>query len=238
MAEYRFPNESDDYRARRDELLEMEKDLRAQVEAVARKRRQLPLGGRLKEDYRFERIGEDGNVHEVAFDRLFGEHHSLLLYTMMYGPDWDAPCPSCTSLVDGFNANYYPVSQRCAMAVVAAARPQQLHDWAQRRGWTIPLYSGAKGSYILDYSAHAGTSDPSLIPMMNVFRKTPEGIFHTWGSELINHPMENGSTRHVDMVWLYWNLLDMTPDGRGDLSDPIQDFEHAYFSRHVLDADS
>ena len=110
MAGYRFPNESDDYRARRDELLELEKDLRAAVKSVAQRRRELPLGGRLKEDYRFERVGADGEVHEVAFEELFGEHRSLLLYSMMFGPDWDAPCPSCTSLVDAFNANYHPVS--------------------------------------------------------------------------------------------------------------------------------
>ncbi len=235
MTGYRFPNESDEYRARRNELLELEKDLRARSEAVARKRRELPLGGRLEEDYRFERVGTDGEVHEVAFRELFGEHRSLILYTMMFGPDWDAACPSCTSLVDGFNANYYPVSRHCAMAVVAAARPRQLHDWAQFRGWTaIPVYSAADSSYILDYFAREGASDPSVVSMMNVFRKTPEGIFHTWGSEIVSHPMANGHPRHVDVVWLYWNLLDLTPDGRGDLSIPIQDYEHAYFSEHVL----
>lgn len=239
MAGYRFPNESDDYRAHRDELLEMEKDLRAQVEAVAQKRRELPLGGRLKEDYLFERVGADGEVHEVAFEDLFGEHRSLLVYSMMFGPDWDAACPSCTSLVDVFDANYYPVSQHCAMAVVAAARPEQCRDWAQFRGWTsIPLYSAGKASYVLDYFARKGATDPALVTMMNAFRKTPEGIFHTWGSELVSHPMENGHPRHVDMVWPYWNLLDMTPDGRGELSIPIQNYEHAYFSQHVLGGES
>lgn len=234
MAGYRFPNESDEYRARRDELLELEKDLRARVVAVAQKRRELPLGGRLKEDYRFECVGADGEVYEVAFAELFGEHRSLLLYSMMFGPDWDAPCPSCTSLVDAFNANYHPLSQHCAMAVVSAAQPQQFRDWAQARGWSIPLVSAGKTSYILDYFAREGTSDPALVSMMNAFRKTPEGIFHTWGSELVSHPMDNGHPHHVDTVWPYWNLLDMTPDGRGELSTPIQNYEHAYFSKHVL----
>jgi predicted dithiol-disulfide oxidoreductase (DUF899 family) len=238
MASYRFPNESDDYRARRHELLDMEKDLRARVDAVARKRRDLPLGGRLKEDYRFERFGDDGEVREVAFDDLFGKHRSLLLYTMMFGPDWDAACPSCTSLVDGFNATYYPLSQHCAMAVVAAARPKQLRDWAKRRGWTsIPLVSAGKTTYILDYFAVEGASDPARVTMMNVFRKTPDGIFHTWGSELVGHPKENGHPCHVDTVWPFWNLLDMTPDGRGERSVPIQNYEHVYFSKHVLGGD-
>lgn len=238
MAEYRFPNESDEYRARRDELLELEKDLRARVDAVARKRRELPLGGRLKEGYRFEYLGDDGEAREVAFAELFGTHRSLLVYTMMFGPDWDAACPSCTSLVDGFNASYYPFSQHCAMAVVAAARPQQCRDWTRFRGWTIPLYSAAQGSYILDYFAVEGASDPSLVSMMNAFRKTPEGIFHTWGSELVGHPKENGHPCHVDTVWPFWNLLDMTPDGRGEASIPIQNYKHAYFTKHVFPGES
>lgn len=238
MARYRFPNESDDYRARRDELLAMEKEPRAQVDAVARKRRELPLGGRLNKDYRFERLAEDGSVQAVAFDELFGEHQTLLLYSMMFGPEWDAACPSCTSLVDAFNANYYPVSQHCAIAVVGAARPKQCHEWAERRRWRIPLYSAANTSYLLDYFPREDTTDPALVSMMNVFRKTPDGIFHTWGSELVAHPKDNGHPSHVDAVWPFWNLLDMTPDGRGEAAIPIQDYQHEYFSKHVYGGES
>lgn len=233
MTGYRFPNESDEYRARRDELLEMEKDLRARTAAVAEKRQALPLGGKLAQDYEFERVDPNGAVQAVPFAQLFGDQRSLLLYTMMYGPDWDAPCPSCTSIVDGFNANHYPVSQHCALAVVAAARPEQLHDWARLRRWSLPLYSAAKGTYILDYFPRDDTRDPALVTMMNAFEKTDDGIFHAWGSELVGHPMENGHPRHVDPVWLYWNLLDMTRDGRPDRAVPIQNFEHAFFTRHV-----
>jgi predicted dithiol-disulfide oxidoreductase (DUF899 family) len=235
MAGVRFPNESAEYRARRDEMLELEKALRGQTEAVARQRRELPLGGRLLKDYRFEQLGAEGPVREVPFEDLFGERDSLLIYTMMFGSNWDAPCPSCTSLVDAFNAHHYPVSQHCAMAVLAAAEPKQLRDWAQLRGWNaIPLYSAAKQSYILDYFTRAGADDPAMVTMMNAFKKTPEGVFHTWGSELVSHPMESGHPRHVDTVWPFWNLLNMTPGGLGDGSVPVQNFEHAFFSKHVL----
>ena len=46
----RFPGESDAYRAARDRLLEREIELRGALEAVAALRRELPLGGRVKED--------------------------------------------------------------------------------------------------------------------------------------------------------------------------------------------
>ena len=228
-----FPNESEDYRRARDELLEMEKALRAQVDAVSAKRRKLPLGGRLKEDYSFERVGDDGKVRPVPIAELFGEYSTLILYTMMYGSSWDAPCPSCTSLVDAFNANYYPVSQICAMAVVGAATPQQFRDLAHFRRWSIPVFSAAESTYILDYFPREDVDDPALVTMMNVFRKTGEGIFHSWGSELVAHPKENGHPCHVDTVWPFWNLLDMTPEGRGDICVPPQDYEHAFFTRNV-----
>lgn len=220
MAAYRFPEESDEYRQARDDLLEKEKALRAQVDAVAAKRRELPLGGQLKEDYRFDHMDEGGEVRSAPFGELFGSHATLILYSMMYGPDWDAPCPSCTSLVDAFNANYYPLSKQCAMAVVGAASAGQFHALAGQRGWKIPLYSAGESSYLLDYFPEESTDDPALVSMLNVFRKTDEGVFHSWGSELVAHPKENGHPSHVDTVWPFWNLLDMTPEGRGDICVP------------------
>ena len=118
-------------------------------------------------------------------------------------------------------------------AVVGAARPEQFHDWARFRGWTLPVFSAAKNGYVRDYFAREDAGDPALASMMNAFKKTPEGIFHTWGSELVGHPMENGHPRHVDAVWLYWNLLDMTREGRGQASIPRQSYEHKYFTKHV-----
>ena len=70
--------------------------------------------------------------------------------------------------------------------------------------------------------------------IMNVFRKTPEGIFHHWGSELMNRVLDNGHPRHVDPIWPLWNLLDLSPEGRGDAIIPRQNFEHRYFSKYVL----
>ncbi len=232
MAEFRFPNETDEYRRQREGLLEREVELRAQAEAVAAARRDLPLGGRLGDDYRFRRV-EDGTEREVSFVDLFGVHDELLLYTMMYGEEWDAPCPSCTSIVDATNSAWYAVDSTCAIAVVAAASAGQLRDWSERRGWTIPLFSAAGTSYVLDYAGRE-EQNPAMVSVMNVFRRTSDGIFHAWGSELLSRPMDSGHPRHVDSIWPLWNLLDMTPSGRGDAIVPRQDFRHSYFSRVVL----
>lgn len=236
MNQFRFPNESDDYRAARNRLLDEEVELRAHIETVAAARRGLPRGGRLKESYVFERPTGNGGVEQVAFADLFGKHDALLLYTMMFGPKWDAPCPSCTSIVDSINANARGVGESCAVAVVTHATAQQIGDWAARRGWYLDVYSATGSSYVLDYAGFQ-TDDPSVVSCMNVFQKNDDGIFHFWASELLSRPMDSGHPRHVDMIWPMWNLLDMTPGGRGDAIIPKQDFEHRYFSTHILGDD-
>lgn len=95
MSELRYPNESLAYRDARIALLKDEQDLVAKVKAVAAKRRQLPLGGELKEDHVFL-WATDGKVGEpVRFSELFGNKNTLLLYSWMFGPGWDKPaCPA------------------------------------------------------------------------------------------------------------------------------------------------
>jgi predicted dithiol-disulfide oxidoreductase (DUF899 family) len=103
MSELRYPNESREYRDARDSLLKDEQELIDKVKSVAERRRNLPLGGQLKEDYVFQ-WANDGKVGKsVKFSELFADKNTLLLYSFMYGPNWDNPCPSCTSLIDGFD---------------------------------------------------------------------------------------------------------------------------------------
>ncbi len=111
VSEQRYPNESREYRDARDSLLKDEKELIDKIKSVAAKRRMLPPGGELKEDYVFQ-WANDGKVGKsVKFSELFGDKNTLLLYSFMYGPNWDNPCPSCTSLVDGFDRSWYQVAR-------------------------------------------------------------------------------------------------------------------------------
>src|SRR3954463_9215432 len=111
MSELRYPNESREYRDARELLLKDEQELVDKVKSVAEKRRNLPPGGQLKEDYVFQ-WANDGKVGKsVKFSDLFADKNTLLLYSFMFGPNWDNPCPSCTSLVDGFDRSWYSVSQ-------------------------------------------------------------------------------------------------------------------------------
>ena len=86
----RFPGESDAYRASRDELLAAEIELRRQIEAVAAKRRLLPLGGEVPQDYAFD--AADG--HTVRMSEMFRDgKNTLIVYNFMYGPKMEQPCP-------------------------------------------------------------------------------------------------------------------------------------------------
>ena len=210
----RFPNESDDYRSARDELLKAEAHLRAHIEKVAEQRRKLPLGGKVKEDYVFERIGKTGSVESVKLSDLFSPgKDTLAVYSYMYGPKMEAPCPMCTSIIDGFDAEAPHVRDRINMVVVAKSAIERIMDVARGRHWNkIPLFSSAKNSYNTDYWVE--DAEGNQMPMLNVFVKKDDDIYHFWGSELLYAPTD-GQTRHVDSLWPLWNLFDLTPEGRG-----------------------
>jgi len=93
MPHLSYPNESAPYRDARNKLLDAEIALRAQIEAVAAQRRALPPGGKVPQDYVFERIGASAMPEQVHLSDLFGKHDTLILYSFMYGPERETPCP-------------------------------------------------------------------------------------------------------------------------------------------------
>jgi predicted dithiol-disulfide oxidoreductase (DUF899 family) len=225
MSEPRYPNESQEYREARDALLRDEQELITQVKAVAAKRRQLPLGGELKEDYVFERANDGKVGQRVKFS--FGDKSTLILYSFMFGPSWDKPCPSCTSLVDGFDRTAYQVTRDAAFVAVAKAPAEKINAWAKERGWSqIALLSGYESPFQADYKCQEPANDDMQWPVMHVFIKRDGKIFHFWATEM--------SSNHVDTVWPYWNLMDFTPEGRPDRSTPPQKFRSRFLEEHYL----
>ena len=215
----RCPGESEVYRAARDKLLAAEMDLRKQVETVAAQRRALPPGGRLKEDYLFEEGAADLTDQTIRRETRFSElfvpgKGCLAVYSFMYAPD-SSPCPGCTALLDCLDNAAPHVVQRVNLAVVAKAPLDDIRAWARGRGWRhLRLLSSGANGYNADY--HAEAPDGSHLPVMNVFRKTGDGIYHRYASELLYAPAEPGQNpRHLDLLWPVWNLFDMTPEGRG-----------------------
>lgn len=217
MHDKRFPNESTDYRDKRNALLKREHALRLEIEAVAKQRRDLPPGGALKSDYVFEEVSfTDGATESICFSDLFGDKENLIVYSYMYGPDWNTPCPSCTSVIDGLNAASRHVRQQAELVVVGKASAKQLHEIAVERHWNdLRLLSSLDNDYTRDYLSQPGSSTKALMPLINVFRRDASVIRHTWGSETLWVSNVGGAEpRHVDLIWPMWGLLDMTASGR------------------------
>jgi predicted dithiol-disulfide oxidoreductase (DUF899 family) len=226
----RFPGESGEYRRERNRLLEAEIELRRAIERVAAQRRALPLGGVLAADYRFEDV--DGR--EVRFSELFApSKDTLVIYSFMF-PRWsgdnrpgpqggetarlpfaETPCASCTSILDALDSAAPHLAQRVNLAVVAKSGPQRIGTFAKERGWRhLRLLSSRGNAYNRDY--HAETPEGEQRPIVNVFVRNGDEIRHSWATELMFAPRDEGEDpRHVDSIWPIWSILDMTPEGRG-----------------------
>jgi predicted dithiol-disulfide oxidoreductase (DUF899 family) len=231
----RFPGESEEYRRERNRLLVAEIGLRRAIEEVAAQRRTLPLGGVVPEDYRFE--AASGGA-EVRFSGLFEPgKDTLVVYSFMFPrysgdtrpgpaegetarlPLSETPCASCTSILDSLDGAALHLTQRLNLAVVAKSAPDRIRDFARERGWRhLRLISSRGNTYNRDY--HAETPEGEQMPILNVFVRDGDRIRHTWASELMYAPRDEGmEARHVDSIWPIWNVLDVTPEGRGNESN-------------------
>jgi predicted dithiol-disulfide oxidoreductase (DUF899 family) len=231
----RFPGESDEYRRARNGLLEAEAGLRGAIEQLAAQRRALPPGGVVPEDYTFEEATDGA---EVRFSDLFRPgHDTLVVYSFMFPrysgdtrpgpaegetarlPLAETPCASCTSILDSLDGAARHLTQRLNLVVVAKSAPDRIRNFAHERGWShLRLLSSRSNSYNRDY--HAETREGEQMPVMNVFVRDGDQFRHTWASELMYAPRDEGiEARHVDSIWPIWNVLDMTPEGRG--TDPV-----------------
>ena len=243
-----IPGESAEYRTARNKLLTEEMALRRQIESVAALRRELPAGGAVTQDYFFD--GDDG---QMKLSELFGPGMDpLAIYSFMYGPDVELPCTGCTHFLDGLDGMVQHITQRINLAVVAKSPLPRLLALARARGWrALPLLSTHGNSYDHDYFGDSsGLPDAVLkqqkfkageewdMPMLNVFQRRGKVIRHFWGSELLYVPPElDQEYRHNDALDSLWNMLDLTPAGRGDfqpqLSYASTDSKEACHAEHA-----
>jgi predicted dithiol-disulfide oxidoreductase (DUF899 family) len=203
-----YPNESAEYRRARTALLAEEIELRRQIERVAEQRRALPPGGAVTKDYRFE--SERG---PVRFADLFGDKQTLAIYSYMYGPQRQRPCPMCTSLLSAWDGEARDIEQRIALAVVARSPIERLVAFKNERGWRhLKLYADVSGDYTRDYVS----ADDADVPAFNVFTRRDGTIRHFWSGEMTGDAADPGQDpRGAPDLAPLWNVLDMTPEGRG-----------------------
>ena len=205
-----FPNESADYRHARNALFVEEIELRRHIERVAEQRRALPPGGEVTGDYRFE--GEDG-PHGLA--GLFGDKQTLVVYSYMFGPQRERPCPMCTSLLSAWEGEARDIQQRVALAVVARSPIERLLAFKKERGWRdLKLYSDTNGNFSRDY--HGIDKNGGDDAAFTVFTRRDGSIRHFWSGEMGSESADPGQdARGAPDLMPLWTILDVTPEGRG-----------------------
>jgi len=202
-----FPNETPEYRRARNTLLAEEIDLRRHTERVAALRRALPHGGTVPEDYILE--SEKG---PIRFSDLFGDKQTLILYSMMFGPQRQRPCPMCSSFLSSWDGTARNLRERVAIAVFARSPIQRLIDFKKERGWqNLPLYSDLKGDYTRTYVS----AEDADVPGLNIFTRLDGTIRHFWAGEMSGEMADPGQDpRGAPEADPLWTFIDFTPEGR------------------------
>ena len=216
----RMPNESAEYRAARTALLAEEIELRRHIARVAAQRRALPPGGPVTGDYRFE--GENG---PTDFAGMFGDRETLVVYSYMFGPERERPCPMCTNTLGAWEGNAADIGQRVSLAVVARSPIERLIAWKRERGWrNLRLFSDLNGAYSRDYFGILPNG--SEIPALNVFTRRDGTIRHFWTAEMTGSTADPGQdARGAPDPAPLWMVLDSTPEGRGADWYPKLDYD-------------
>jgi predicted dithiol-disulfide oxidoreductase (DUF899 family) len=211
-------DESPEYLAKREELRHAEIELRQQRERVAELRRTLPPGPTIQ-DYEFlegPTSLDDGDepVRTVRLSELFtAPDRSLVVYHFMYGKKQTNPCPMCTAWIDGYNGIAHHLAQNVDLAIVAAADPATLRAYARQRGWNkLRLLSAGESTFKYDLGSEdrEGKQDSTI----SVFTRESDGTMRHFYS---GHPWlaDDIKERGIDELSPIWNVLDLTPQGRG-----------------------
>lgn len=133
--------------AARLDLLQAEKELTRRSDAVARQRQSLPWV-RIDKDYRFDT--DDGRA---TLAELFRGRSQLLVYHFMFGTDYTAGCPSCSSIADGFNGFFVHLENHdVAFSAISHAPLAKLQAYKRRMGWTFPWASSAGSDFNADFN--------------------------------------------------------------------------------------
>src|SRR2546426_9848535 len=135
--------------AARVELLQAEKELTRRSDELARRRQELPWGRVDKED-RF-----DTDEGSAPLADLFRGRSQLLVYPFMFGPDYTAGCPPCSSIADGFDGFVVHLANHdVTLSAVSRAPVAKLQAYKRRMGWTFPWASSFGSDFNLDFNVH------------------------------------------------------------------------------------
>jgi predicted dithiol-disulfide oxidoreductase (DUF899 family) len=205
-----YPGDSAEYRSARTALLAEEIELRRHIERVAAQRRALPPGGEA-----LPLQVRDENDRSVALGDLFGPHDTLVTYFWMYGPQRARPCPMCTAFLGALDTPVRDIAQRVSFAVLGRSPVARQLAFARERGWrNLKFFQVTDDDWARSYRALAPDGDDWAA--LDVWAKRDGRIRHFWGASEMGGTEDPGQDPRgaVDPTPL-WNVLDLTPGGRG-----------------------
>jgi predicted dithiol-disulfide oxidoreductase (DUF899 family) len=229
----------EEWLAARAELLIAEKELTRRGDEIARQRRALPWVP-IDKEYRF-----DTDEGTASLADLFRGRSQLLVYHFMFGPDYDAGCPACSAIADGFNGSAPHLAGHDVMLWAVSRAPLgKLQRYQQRMGWAFPWASSNDSDFNVDFevaptevwsppeemrapfeawAATTGTDWATYArerPGMSAFALEDGVVYHTYSTY----------ARGLDALWGMYQWLDRAPLGRNEAraaDDPLN-----WFRRH------
>ena len=178
-----------DWLSARIALLEAEKELTRRSDELAQARQQLPWV-RIDKAYHF-----DTDAGSASLADLFRGRSQLLIYHFMFGPDYTAGCPSCSTIADGFNGFAVHLENHdVALMAVSRAPLAKLQAYKQRMGWTFPWASSGGSDFNADFSVLFTPEQQRAGIEYNFRRETPSPeIVATkmteWSPDAEQHPI-------------------------------------------------
>ncbi len=208
----------EEWLAARLRLLAEEKELTRRRDALNAKRRRLPMV-RVGTKYLFD--GPDGLV---SLGELFGGRHQLMVHHIMFGPDWDAACPTCTNYISGLSPDLFARlhARDTSFVLVSRAPLAKIEEYQAGHGWQVPWYSSYGSDFNYDFGVTLDESRPQLeynyrpepgllgggqsteMPGMSCFLREGGEVFHTYSAY----------ARGLDHLDYPYAFLDLTAFGR------------------------
>jgi predicted dithiol-disulfide oxidoreductase (DUF899 family) len=218
----------EEWRAAREELLTQEKELTRRNDELARQRRELPWV-RVEEEYRFE---TDDGTKTLA--ELFDGRSQLLVYHFMFGPQYTAGCPVCSSGADTFDGAVAHLKARDVTFLCVSRAPfERLQAYKRRMGWTFPWASSLGTDFNFDFDVSAteeqlapfleGDVPPVVAQMAAACGTDPTGyVAEQPGlsafvrSDGVVHHTYSTYARGLEIMLGFYPLLDRVPKGRNE----------------------
>ena len=243
MTDHKIVNQ-DEWTAARNELLALEKEHTRRGDDLARLRQELPWA-RIDKGYTFQTAAGPCTLAE-----LFAGRSQLVIYNFMFGPDYEAGCPVCSSIADSFNGVLEHLKARdVTMICVSRAPLEKLLAYRKRMDWDFNWVSSYESDFNFDFersvsketvatwfgdelpaipahlAAECGTDAISYMsegPGLSVFTLSDGGVYLTYST----------TARGLEPVMVYYGVLDRVPRGRdeGDPADPTWLRRHDEFA--------